>query len=98
MSINVLKTQPNISCFFTRSNRILIDLHYISKLKYQLGSVKAGRPAIRTTKLADQLLEIKAEVSAGLRKSWKTSYKNYKAEAKAIESFYEAKGITFCFV
>ena len=56
MSINVLKTQPNISCFFTRSNRILIDLHYISKLKYQLGSVKAGRPAIRTTKLADQLL------------------------------------------
>ena len=67
MSINVLKTQPNISCFFTRSNRILIDLHYISKLKYQLGSVKAGRPAIRTTKLADQLPYIKADVSAGLR-------------------------------
>jgi hypothetical protein len=56
MSINVLKTQPNISWFFTRSNRILIDLHYISKLKYQLGYVKAGRPAIITTKLADQLL------------------------------------------
>ena len=55
MSINVLKTQPNISWFF-----------------YQIEQ-NPNRSS----------LYIKAEVSAGLRKSWKTSYKNYKAGGPA---------------